>query len=42
VKVNDDLLSASRYAYMMRRFATTKPVRRRYEPPPRGPHGWMA
>jgi len=26
VKLNDDLLSASRYAYMMRRFATTKPA----------------
>jgi phage terminase large subunit-like protein len=26
VKENDDLISASRYAYMMRRFAKTKPV----------------
>jgi hypothetical protein len=40
VKVNDDLISASRYALMMRRFASTRP-RKNYEPPPRGPHDWM-
>jgi hypothetical protein len=38
VKVTDDLISASRYAYMMRRFAGVRP-RRRYEPPPRGGMG---
>lgn len=27
VKLDDDLISASRYAYMMRRFATTKPAK---------------
>jgi hypothetical protein len=41
VKVNDDLISASRYAHMMRRFASVKP-RRKYEAPARGPQGWMA
>ena len=41
VKLNDDLISASRYAYMMRRFATTKRAPRNgYEP--RGAGGWMA
>jgi len=32
VKLNDDLLSASRYAYMMRRYAITKPVKRLVDP----------
>jgi len=32
VKLNDDLISASRYAYMMRRFATT-PKKPRVEEP---------
>jgi hypothetical protein len=41
VKMHDDLISASRYAYMMRRFASVKP-RRRTEREPRGEHGWMA
>jgi len=40
VKRNDDLISASRYAYMMRRFASTGP-RRSCEPPPRGLQDWM-
>jgi hypothetical protein len=40
VKINDDLLSASRYAYMMRRFASTKrATRNRHEA--RGAGGWM-
>jgi hypothetical protein len=41
VKLNDDLISASRYAYMMRRFAAVHPKPRT---PPRGyygPQGWM-
>lgn len=38
VKENDDLISASRYAYMMRRHAVTKPQPRRA----RTPKGWMA
>jgi phage terminase large subunit-like protein len=40
VKRNDDLISASRYAYMMRRFASVRP-RRHHEPPPRGAYEWM-
>jgi hypothetical protein len=40
VKVNDDLISASRYACMMRRFASVR-RRRNYEPPPRAPHDWL-
>jgi len=40
VKANDDLISASRYAYMMRRFASVRP-RRHYDPPPRPPHAWL-
>jgi hypothetical protein len=40
VKLKDDLISASRYAYMMRRFASVRP-RRKYEPPPRGALDWM-
>ena len=41
VKVNDDLISASRYAYMMRRHASTKraPSNARE---PRSAGGWMA
>jgi hypothetical protein len=42
VKVNDDLISASRYAYMMRRFAAVRPRPRMGDRPPRGPQGWMA
>jgi hypothetical protein len=42
VKRNDDLISASRYAYMMRRCATTKPRPRMASREPRGPQGWMA
>jgi hypothetical protein len=38
VKEHDDLISASRYAYMMRRFADTKPRERK----PREKKGWMA
>ena len=41
VKLNDDLISASRYAYMMRRFATTKPGPRNGREP-RGAGAWMA
>jgi hypothetical protein len=42
VKLNDDLISASRYAYMMRRFASTRPRPRMGDRPPRGPGSWMA
>ena len=46
VKEQDDLLSATRYALMMRRFAKTaedlKPKRKLYVPPPTpNPLGWM-
>lgn len=46
VKEQDDLLSATRYALMMRRFAKTaedlKPKRKLYVPPPApNPLGWM-
>ncbi|MDE2098344.1 MAG: terminase family protein [Patescibacteria group bacterium] len=46
VKMRDDLLSATRYALMMRRFAKTaeelKPRRKLYiAPPPGQPQGWM-
>lgn len=41
VKLNDDLISASRYAYMMRRFATTKRGQS-YARESRGIGGWMA
>src|SRR6185295_15183225 len=41
VKLNDDLISASRYAYMMRRFAMTKRAPRGTLEP-RGMGGWMA
>ena len=40
VKLNDDLISASRYALMMRRFAGTRP-RRGLEREPRGSGSWM-
>ncbi len=47
VKENDDLLSASRYALMMKRWAKTKadlkPRRQAYvPPPPPQPNGWMS
>src|SRR5262245_44279186 len=41
VKLNDDLISASRYAYMMRRFAITKRALRNGREP-RGEGGWLA
>ena len=41
VKLNDDLISASRYAFMMRRFATTKRAPRNGREA-RGLGGWMA
>lgn len=46
VKLNDDLLSASRYALMMKRFAKTKPTKRLQEPdlgyaPRSDGLGWM-
>lgn len=40
VKLDDDLISASRYAYMMRRFAVTKPKKRANKPAAR-PTSWM-
>jgi len=40
VKMADDLICASRYAWMMRRFAIVKPNRRAHEP--RGAGGWLA
>ena len=39
VKLDDDLISASRYGYMMRRFAITKPMPKR--PVERLAAGWM-
>ncbi|MDE2104109.1 MAG: terminase family protein [Patescibacteria group bacterium] len=47
VKLGDDLLSATRYALMMKRYAKNKlelrPVRKQYTPPaPSKPEGWMA
>lgn len=43
VKVQDDLISASRYALMMKRFAKVKPVARVAPKPPKkiGSTGWM-
>jgi len=41
VKANDDLISASRYALMMRRFAAVRPAKRSWREP-RGEGGWMA
>lgn len=42
VKLNDDRLSASRYAMMMKRFAKTKPVKRPSKPRAHaGAGGWM-
>ncbi len=40
VKERDDALSASRYAYMMRRFAETEPAPLKLKSPRRG-GGWM-
>ncbi len=40
VKIADDLICASRYAWMMRRFAIAKPNRRRFFEP-RGLGGWL-
>ena len=40
VKTADDLISASRYAWMMRRFAIVKPTRRAIHEP-RGAGGWL-
>ncbi len=40
VKMADDLVCASRYAWMMRRFAIVKPVRHAHEP--RGIGSWLA
>lgn len=40
VKENDDLLSATRYAFMMKRFAVTKPVKRKAAGGNTG--GWMS
>jgi hypothetical protein len=42
VKLQDDLISASRYAYMMRRFAVVKPVKRTANTGYHGAGGWMA
>jgi len=41
VKRMDDLISASRYALMMKRWAVVRPVRRAAHEP-RGAGGWMA
>lgn len=41
VKVNDDLISASRYAYMMRRHAIVKPRKRAVSSVPHGAQGWL-
>lgn len=41
VKTNDDLISASRYALMMRRFASVKPRPRMGPREPRGEGSWM-
>ena len=42
VKLNDDLISASRYAFMMRRYAATRPRARAGARELRGEGGWMA
>lgn len=42
IKVRDDLLSASRYARMMRRFADVAPTSRARVRISGGPHGWMS
>lgn len=41
VKLKDDLISSSRYAYMMRRLAKTKPVTKPKLPTPKA-GGWMS
>ena len=43
VKMRDDLISASRYALMMKRFASVKPApqRRFIDREPPGPYSWM-
>ena len=40
VKLNDDLMDATRYAVMMRRHATTQPVRQRQQPSQAGISNW--
>lgn len=42
VKENDDILSAGRYAYMMRRFATTRHKPKKLVQQPRGARQWMS
>lgn len=42
VKIKDDLISSSRYAYMMRRNAKTKIPKHRAGPPPPIGGGWMS
>lgn len=42
VKENDDLISASRYAFMMRRFATTRPKPKKAIPQQRRAGTWMS